>query len=48
MIEIEARLSELRALGLHSRMRLVSGPQGPTPQRIAASAPARHGWRRAR
>jgi glycine C-acetyltransferase/8-amino-7-oxononanoate synthase len=29
MIEIEARLSELRALGLHSRMRLVSGPQGP-------------------
>jgi 8-amino-7-oxononanoate synthase len=29
MIEIEARLSELRTLGLHSRMRLVSGPQGP-------------------
>ena len=29
MVEIEARLSELRALGLHSRMRLVSGPQGP-------------------
>ena len=29
MIEIEARLSELRAMGLHSRMRLVSGPQGP-------------------
>ena len=29
MIEIEARLSELRALGLHSRVRLVSGPQGP-------------------
>lgn len=29
MIEIEARLSELRALGLQSRMRLVSGPQGP-------------------
>ncbi len=29
MIEIEARLSELRTLGLQSRMRLVSGPQGP-------------------
>jgi glycine C-acetyltransferase/8-amino-7-oxononanoate synthase len=29
MIEIEARLSELRALGLQGRMRLVSGPQGP-------------------
>src|SRR5438067_11541498 len=29
MIEIEARLSELRALGLHHRMRLISGPQGP-------------------
>jgi 8-amino-7-oxononanoate synthase len=29
MIEIEARLSELRALGLQNRMRLVSGPQGP-------------------
>jgi len=29
MIEIEARLSELRALGLHQRVRLVSGPQGP-------------------
>jgi 8-amino-7-oxononanoate synthase len=29
MIEIEARLSELRALGLHHRVRLVSGPQGP-------------------
>jgi glycine C-acetyltransferase/8-amino-7-oxononanoate synthase len=29
MIEIEARLSELRTLGLRSRMRLVSGPQGP-------------------
>ena len=29
MIEIEARLDELRALGLHRRMRLVSGPQGP-------------------
>ncbi len=29
MIEIEARLSELKALGLHRRMRLVSGPQGP-------------------
>ncbi len=29
MIEIEARLSELRALGLHQRIRLVSGPQGP-------------------
>jgi glycine C-acetyltransferase/8-amino-7-oxononanoate synthase len=29
MIEIEARLDELEALGLHRRMRLVSGPQGP-------------------
>jgi 8-amino-7-oxononanoate synthase len=29
MIEIEARISELRALGLHHRIRLVSGPQGP-------------------
>ena len=29
MIEIEARLSELRSLGLHHRIRLVSGPQGP-------------------
>lgn len=29
MIEIEARLSELRAMGLHRRVRLVSGPQGP-------------------
>jgi glycine C-acetyltransferase/8-amino-7-oxononanoate synthase len=29
MIEIEARLHELRALGLDRRMRLVSGPQGP-------------------
>ena len=29
MIEIEARLSELRALGLNHRIRLVSGPQGP-------------------
>jgi 8-amino-7-oxononanoate synthase len=29
MIEIEARLEELRALGLHRRTRLVSGPQGP-------------------
>jgi glycine C-acetyltransferase/8-amino-7-oxononanoate synthase len=29
MIEIEARLSELRSLGLHHRVRLVSGPQGP-------------------
>src|SRR5579875_898273 len=29
MIEIEARLHELRALGLHRRNRLVSGPQGP-------------------
>jgi glycine C-acetyltransferase/8-amino-7-oxononanoate synthase len=29
MIEIEARLHELRALGLHRRTRLVSGPQGP-------------------
>ena len=29
MIEIEARLHELRALGLQLRTRLVSGPQGP-------------------
>jgi 8-amino-7-oxononanoate synthase len=29
MIEIEARLEELRALGLHRRTRMVSGPQGP-------------------
>jgi 8-amino-7-oxononanoate synthase len=29
MIEIEARLDEFKALGLHRRMRLVSGPQGP-------------------
>jgi 8-amino-7-oxononanoate synthase len=29
MIEIEARLHELKALGLNRRLRLVSGPQGP-------------------
>jgi glycine C-acetyltransferase/8-amino-7-oxononanoate synthase len=29
MIEIEARLQELKALGLRRRTRLVSGPQGP-------------------
>jgi glycine C-acetyltransferase/8-amino-7-oxononanoate synthase len=29
MIEIEARLNELRSLGLQRRTRLVSGPQGP-------------------
>jgi len=29
MIEIEARLDELRSLGLYRRTRLVSGPQGP-------------------
>ena len=29
MIEIEARLDELKALALHHRTRLVSGPQGP-------------------
>jgi 8-amino-7-oxononanoate synthase len=29
MIEIEARLAELRSLGLRRRTRLVSGPQGP-------------------
>ena len=29
MIEIEAHLDELRAMGLRRRMRLVSGPQGP-------------------
>src|SRR5579884_3274602 len=30
MIELEARLSELEALGLERSTRLVSGPQGPT------------------
>src|SRR5215467_3212951 len=29
MIEIEARLDELKRLGLHRRTRMVSGPQGP-------------------
>jgi 8-amino-7-oxononanoate synthase len=29
MSEIEARLAELEELGLHRRLRLVSGPQGP-------------------
>jgi 8-amino-7-oxononanoate synthase len=29
LIELEARLDELRSLGLHRRTRLVSGPQGP-------------------
>src|SRR5579884_1016451 len=29
MIELEARLSELEALGLERQTRLVSGPQGP-------------------
>ena len=29
MIEIEAHLDELKAMGLHRRTRLVSGPQGP-------------------
>ena len=29
MIEIEARLDELEALGLYRRTRLISGPQGP-------------------
>src|SRR5579859_6014314 len=29
MIELEARLAELRAMGLQRRTRLVSGPQGP-------------------
>ena len=29
MIEIEARLDELQALGIRHRIRLVSGPQGP-------------------
>ncbi|MFZ0042959.1 MAG: aminotransferase class I/II-fold pyridoxal phosphate-dependent enzyme [Solirubrobacteraceae bacterium] len=29
MLELEARLTELRSLGLHRRTRLVSGPQGP-------------------
>src|SRR5580700_11041894 len=30
MSEIEERLAELERLGLHRRLRLVSGPQGPT------------------
>ena len=29
MIEIEARLDELKELGLHRRTRMISGPQGP-------------------
>jgi glycine C-acetyltransferase/8-amino-7-oxononanoate synthase len=29
VLEIEARLDELRALGLYRRLRMVSGPQGP-------------------
>jgi glycine C-acetyltransferase/8-amino-7-oxononanoate synthase len=29
VIELDARLDELRSLGLHRRTRLVSGPQGP-------------------
>ncbi len=29
MIEIESRLQELKATGLHRRTRLISGPQGP-------------------
>jgi glycine C-acetyltransferase/8-amino-7-oxononanoate synthase len=29
MIEIEARLDELKSLGLHRRTRLINGPQGP-------------------
>ncbi len=29
MIEIEARLDELKQLGLHRRTRMISGPQGP-------------------
>ena len=29
MTEIQARLSELKGLGLYRRTRLVSGPQGP-------------------
>src|SRR6201995_2403813 len=29
MIELEARLDELKALGLHRRTRLIRGPQGP-------------------
>src|SRR5580698_7118398 len=29
MVEIEARLDELKSLGLDRRTRLVSGPQGP-------------------
>ena len=29
MIEIEARLGELKSLGLGRRVRMVSGPQGP-------------------
>ena len=30
MNEIEARLEELKGLGLYRRMRMISGPQGPT------------------
>src|SRR4051794_25330666 len=29
MLDIEDRLAELEELGLHRRMRMVSGPQGP-------------------
>src|SRR3954451_24457928 len=29
MLDIEDRLAELEELGLYSRMRMVSGPQGP-------------------
>src|SRR5260370_40597125 len=30
MNEIEGRLDELKELGLYRRMRMISGPQGPT------------------
>src|ERR1700731_45592 len=30
MNEIEGRLAELKELGLYRRMRMISGPQGPT------------------
>ena len=29
MLDLEDRLDELSQLGLHQRMRMVSGPQGP-------------------
>jgi 7-keto-8-aminopelargonate synthetase-like enzyme len=29
MLDVEDRLAELEELGIHRRMRMVSGPQGP-------------------